>query len=312
MPAASLPRSEHYSFEVLEDGIGFGRARAEGTALSNTGVVDLGGSTLIFDTSLTQRSAREIRDASMVLTGRPPSLSVNSHWHLDHMLGNQVFADRPIYASRRTGKILRERRAELDRELARESLEAEIRQLEIDQRAKGLVGKPSPFDGALRLNRALLDETGDRRLTLPTDGFDRELRLPGDRDARLLSFGAGHTESDTVLFLGKARVIFAGDLVVAGTHPNVLSGDPEHWLTVLDEIEALRPERIATGHGPLRSTEGLDTMRDYLSTVVELSRAPGEPEIPARFREFTEPDQFARNLAHLRARSSATHGSRGP
>ena len=296
----------------MEDGVAFGRARAEGTALSNTGVVNLGGSTLLFDTSMTLRSAREIREASVALTGRPPSMSVNSHWHLDHILGNQVFADRPIYASRRTGEILRATRAGLEQELAPESLEADIRALEADRRARGLVGKPSPFDAALRIHRALRDETADRRLTLPTDGFERELRLPGDRDARLLCYGAGHTESDSVLFLGKARVLFAGDLVVAGTHPNLLSGDAEHWLTVLDEIEALRPERIATGHGPLRPTEVLGAMRDYLSTLLELSRTAGEREIPARFRELTEPDQFARNLAHLRARSGAGAGAPDP
>lgn len=302
---ASTPRvtSEHYAFEPIEVGIAFGRARSSGTALSNTGLVDLGGSTLVFDTSLTLRSARAIREASSVLTGRPPTLLANSHWHLDHVLGNQLFADRPIYATKRTVEILLEKRAELERELEPSRLEADIRELE-DRRAKATTDDGrAVYDAVLRINRALHEEALELKLTPPTKEFDGELRLPGAPDARLLTFGAGHTESDAVLFLAESRILFAGDLVVSGTHPNLTSGDPEHWLTVLDAIEGLRPERIVPGHGPIGSTETLTQMRDYLSTVLELAREPGTPEVPARFRKWAMSDQFHGNLAFARSRS---------
>ena len=298
--------SEHYTFEPIEEGIAFGRARPSGTALSNSGLVELGGSTLVFDTSLTLRSARAIREASSALTGRTPTLIANSHWHLDHVLGNQLVSDRPIHATRRTVEILLEKRAELEGELERTRLEADIRELE-EQRAKATTdGGQAVYDAALKINRALHEEALELKLTPPTREFEGELRLPGDRDARLLTFGAGHTESDAVLFLGASRILFAGDLVVSGTHPNLPSGVPEHWLTVLDAIEDLRPERIVPGHGPIGSTETLTAMRDYLSTVLELAREPGTPQLPARFRSWTMSDQFDGNLAFARSRSKPT------
>ncbi len=125
----SLP-SENYTFETIGDGVTFARARRERTALSNTDLADLGRSTLVFDTSLTLHSAQDVHTASMALTHRFPSLSVNSHGHLDHVVGNQVFADRPMYASRRTVEILLDKRAEMETELSPEKLEAEIREFE--------------------------------------------------------------------------------------------------------------------------------------------------------------------------------------
>jgi len=111
MSDGRAPLSEQYAFRTIGDGVAAGLARPEGAALSNTGVVDLGGSTLVFDTSLTLRSAREIRAAAIERTRRPPSLVANSHWHLDHLMGNQLFADLPIYATTRTVEIALEKAA---------------------------------------------------------------------------------------------------------------------------------------------------------------------------------------------------------
>ena len=292
---------DHYSFESLGGGITFGRARADGTALSNTAIVDLGSRTLAFDTSLTLRSARDIQAASIALTGRPVSVAVNSHWHLDHMLGNQLFADRPIYATRRTIEILWEKRSENERELSQEKLEQDIRELERQRSSATSEAGRAYLDGIIRINRAVLDEALELRYTPPTTRFESELQFPGEHGASLLSFGSGHTESDAILFLRKSRVLCAGDLIVADNHPNLTSGDPEHWLTVLDRIEQLRPEHIVTGHGPQGTLETLKGIRDYLQTVLGLARENGEPEIPPRFRAWREPGQFEANVAFVRS-----------
>jgi len=305
MTNAPLPRSEHYVFETIGDGVTFGRARREGTALSNTAVVDLGPSTLVFDTSLTLHSARDIRAASLALTHRSPSLCVNSHWHLDHVAGNQVFADLSIYASKRTIEILLEKRAEMEMELSRERLEAEIREFERQRNLQSTEAGRAIYDAVLRINRILLTEAAERGFTPPSSSFEEQLRLPVEREAALLNFGSGHTESDTVLFLADDRILFAGDLIVAENHPNLISGDPVHWLIVLDKIDELRPERIVTGHGPLGSVATVEVMRDYLTTAIELASEAGDPAVPTRFRSWAEPDQFAGNIAYIRSRSAA-------
>ena len=296
----------HYSFEKIDEGVIFGRARTEGTALSNTAIIDLGGTTVLFDTSLTLRSAREARSAARALTGREPSLVVNSHWHLDHVVGNQVYADRPIYATKRTVEILLEKRSELEGELTRERIEADIRELERLRSATSTDFGRAQYDAVLRVNRALLEEAVELKICPPSNEFEGEIRLPGDRKARLMTFGAAHTESDALLFLEKDRVLLAGDVIVNENHPNLMSGDPEHWLTVLSEVERLRPERIVTGHGPLGSMETVAVMKDYLSTILELARGSGEPTVPERFRPWTESDEFAADIRFARTRRSSS------
>jgi cyclase len=302
----STPR--HYAFEALEDGVYFGRARREGTGLCNTGLVDLGDSTLVFDTSLTLDSAREIRAAVGRLTPRHSILGVNSHWHMDHVVGNQVVNGQPIYATNRTIEILLEKRGEFEKELSPEKLRADIKEYEEKQRAESTDVGREKYEFVLRINRALLGEAPEWRFTPATSGFDQELKFPGEREARLVTFGAGHTESDAVLFLPKSRILFAGDLIVAENHPNLGSGDPVHWLKVLDEIEALRPERIVTGHGPLGSIDTIRSMRDYLTAVLETARDSAPPEVPAQFAKWEDPETFASNVAYAQSRLSGGLG----
>lgn len=295
-------RSSHYVFEDLGSGVTFGRARSHGSAWSNSAIVDLGDATLAFDTSLTMRSADDLQRASVALTGRPISVAVNSHWHIDHVLGNQLLDDRPIYATQRTVEILLDKRSDLQRDLSPERIEEDLRQLEKQRRSTSSESGKSDLDNLCRLNQALLAESGTLKVTPPNTGFDGEFRLPGELDATLLSVGSGHTESDAVLFLGGCRILCAGDLVVAERHPTLASGDPKHWLAVLDQLEELRPERIVTGHGPSGTVETIRSTRDYLETVLRLASERGEPEIPSRFRSWEGWGLFEANIAFVRSR----------
>ena len=110
-------------------------------------------------------------------------------------------------------------------ELTRESLEREIglleaqrermrseearKDLEVSSRS---IGRSSPKWGTCGWS--------------PRTTRSRPASTSPARGGRLLSFGAGHTEADAVLFLPHERVLFAGDLAVVGVQPTLGSGDP--------------------------------------------------------------------------------------
>lgn len=99
--------SDHFSLHMLADGI-YAAISASDAAVCNTGIIDLGGETLIFDTFQTPEAARDLRAAAESLTGRPSAYVVNSHWHEDHIGGNRVFAGTPLIATRATRDAMAE------------------------------------------------------------------------------------------------------------------------------------------------------------------------------------------------------------
>jgi glyoxylase-like metal-dependent hydrolase (beta-lactamase superfamily II) len=87
-----LPTSKHFRLEQLLDGVYAAIGIPGSGSGSNAGIIDLGDRTLVFDTFLTPQAGDDLRAAAEHLTGRPVAAVINSHWHADHIHGNQAFA----------------------------------------------------------------------------------------------------------------------------------------------------------------------------------------------------------------------------
>ncbi|HNE69784.1 MAG TPA: MBL fold metallo-hydrolase, partial [Anaerolineales bacterium] len=87
MTSKTLPQSQHFTYHELAEGIWAAIVIPTGLAASNSGIVDLGDHTLIFDTTLSPASAVELRKTAENLTGRAVTYVLNSHWHQDHVFG---------------------------------------------------------------------------------------------------------------------------------------------------------------------------------------------------------------------------------
>ena len=86
-----LLKSEHFQLEELADGVYAAIASPGGRAFSNSGIVNLGDQTLVFDAFETRAAAGDLKSAAEQLTGHPVSTVIISHCHADHWGGNQVF-----------------------------------------------------------------------------------------------------------------------------------------------------------------------------------------------------------------------------
>jgi cyclase len=301
---ASLFRSEQFRLEPVADGVWATFAVPGSGAGGNCGIVDLGGKTLVFDTSRTPQAARDLRSAAKMCTGRDPSIVVNSHWHPRHTGGNGVFRGSTIYGTPTTRHHLSEIGPGLEASVADESWElatAELRlRCETESDPRAISELREQVAGRDDLRRGL-PATG---VLPPNEAFDSRHRFPGPREVLVVE-GRGHSESDSVLWVGDSETLFTGDLVSVGTHPSLHSGSLALWNTALDRIDAIGPKIIVPGHGPLGDPRAVAKLRRYFAYLESLATGDDVPPLPAPFDGWGSPSRFAANLRVLRGAGKA-------
>jgi glyoxylase-like metal-dependent hydrolase (beta-lactamase superfamily II) len=200
------------------------------------------------------------------VTDKPVAVLVNTHWHGDHVLGNQVYkrefpnvrivahvntlrdiAGKPMEYIGRQDKMFDDVIAEW---------EALAAKGELSERRKAVLPD-------LKVAR---DENRRVRLTPPTETFTDKLVLRhGKREIQVLYLGRGNTEGDAVVWLPRERVLASGDLLVAPI-PYGFGSFPEQWIATLDKLAAFPFNLLIPGHGEIQ------TNRDHIWLVQGMLR----------------------------------------
>jgi cyclase len=276
-------------------------APPESGASSNAGVVDLGYATLVFDTFRTPPAAADLRSAATMLSGRNPSIVVNSHWHPSHTFGNATFGSCTIYGTERT----RTRINELGPVWV-----ATVEDPEWGSRTAALQARhdtePDPIrrreiSVELAARHDLRDSRDRVRVRPPDEIIEDRYLFKGNRGVSIVA-GGGHSESDSVVFVTETETLFAGDLVSVGTHPNLVSADLEKWQTTLGKVEKIAPQHLVPGHGPVSGIEACSVLAEYLRRIEEVATGDDPPAIPEEYQEWELPGHFFDGIAVLRAR----------
>ena len=275
----TLPTSDHFTLHELASGVWAAIVKPEGLASSNSGIVDLGDRTLVFDATYSPASAADLRTAAEQLTGRRVAAVLTSHWHDDHVYGNCVFdALTPIIATTRTREIMAERtpanmaefRIHWPQKLEEWAASAKTAKDEAERK---------DFEDSVRFAQAIIATFPQLELRLPDQVFTDRLEFRGPkRTVELITFGGGHTDSDALLHLPAERLIFTGDLVVVKSFPGMDSGHPHDWLGILARIKSLGPVRLVPGHGEIGAPADVALIERYLTEtlgMVEQDRRAG-------------------------------------
>lgn len=218
--AGDLTRKK-VTFDKLADGVY--ACTAEGDP--NTGIIVGDNEVLVFDAQATPVMAQRIVKRIRRVTKKPIKYVVLSHYHAVRALGATGFGAQDIITSEATRELIEER---------------------------GAQDFKSEADRFPRLFDAIETVPG---LTRPTITFDREMTLwLGKREVRIIHPGRGHTKGDTIIWLPKEKILFAGDLVEA--HAALYCGDAHlgDWPTTLKYLRALKPRKLIPGRGPATMT----------------------------------------------------------
>jgi glyoxylase-like metal-dependent hydrolase (beta-lactamase superfamily II) len=212
--------------------------------IASYAIVD-GDHALVYDTHVSLEHARFIRRTLAELGARRLTV-VLSHWHLDHVAGNAVFADCEIIANERTAAHLAKHQ---------QAIEAGTHD-----------GPPAIVP-----------------LVLPTRTFSGVLRLEiGSVLVELIEADI-HSDDATVLWLPERRLLLAGD-TMEDTVTYV--AEPESFATHLadlDRLWALGPDRILPNHGDpgiiAAGGYGKSLVRATQQYIRALQRCAGDPAL---------------------------------
>lgn len=310
-PSGAAAQSQKLEIVKLADGV-YGAIFSEprmDPVESNSVIVINRDSVLVVDANRTPATARAVIAEIRKLTDKPVRYVVNSHWHDDHIFGNQSYKEafpRVDFVAHRNTREDMERLAfphiqsGIDR-FTKAAADAEA-QLNSGSKPGGerLTEKErAQLSEELKVYRDVLPKIKTIRLVLPTVTFDEQLTLhEGDRTIQVLYFGRGNTRGDVAVYLPREKVLVTGDLLV---HPVPFAygsflGD---WIQSLKKLRELDADIIVPGHGPvMRNKEYVSTVIELLESVVgQVRDAAGRGLSLEETRKAVKLDGFRRRLA---------------
>lgn len=290
--------SKHFMLEKIKDGIYAAISKPGGGAVGNAGFVDLGDVLIVFDTFNTQQASKDLRDIAERITNQKVTFVINSHWHGDHIRGNQTFKDLPIISSETTLAKMKEihppriEKQKADLEGLNQYIESLEKQLDEDGDSK--------LQDQISFLHELKRSLPDLELVLPNETFMKEGTLTGTkRSAKWFTLGGGHSFCDSMLYIPEEKVIFMGDLVFVQCHPTFFDEtDPKKWRGILKEVREMDIERVIPGHGPIGMKEDNDKMIDYITHLLSIQDIENA-EIPPLFSDWSSSEVYFENIKRI-------------
>lgn len=245
-----------------------------GKAICNAGIIDLGNKTVIFDPFMTPSAAVELRDIARKLTRRNYAYVINSHYHTDHIRGNQAFLPNATIVTTTTTRDQIERNEPGEQEWEKKhapTLLAAVRKRMVNANETERAELPywvGYYEGIL--------ESSDQLFTALADQiFDDSMWIEGkDLSVKIVECKNGHTVSDAVLLIPKLGIAFMGDLLCTERHPWISDGDVDGWRKSLKLFyEDSMYNTYLPGHGRVSGKSSLKILYDYLGDVQKLCEA---------------------------------------
>jgi len=234
---ASLP----FTLKPLGHGIYGAIDNSKGEAGANAGFVIGDEAVVVVDTFENAAAAQALLGEIRMLTKLPIKFVVNTHYHLDHVAGNAVFA--------KEGAAI----------VAHHNVPAWIHTENLKFFGKDI--KPE--------QKSVVES-----LSTPDVLYDSAIELRVGPTPIRVEYFPGHTGGDSVVIVqqDKSTVVFCGDLFWRQTLPNLIDASTLPWLetlSTLSKVSAESPITFVPGHGDPGTSAEVTAFRGYLSDLRE-------------------------------------------
>jgi len=224
-----------FQLEKIGNGIWAAIVNDAGLAGGNAGFVIGDDGVAVIDTFQDPRPAKALLAEIRKLTPLPIRFVVNTHYHLDHVNGNDVFAA--------AGATI----------VAHRNVRAWVRTENIK-----MLDPPVTPEKKARV----------QSITLTTVDFDSHIDLYLGSRRINVRYYPGHTGSDAVVSLPDAHVVFCGDMLWKEHVPNLIDSSTKAWVESLDAMQKdYGASTWVPGHGGVANAQDVLTFRKYLADL---------------------------------------------
>jgi cyclase len=285
VPAPTVP---FFTLKALGHNVWAAVAVPGGGAGSNSGFVIGDDGVTVIDSFQKADAAKQLLAEIHRITPLPVKYVVNTHYHVDHVSGNGVYAEAgaTIVAHRNVRDWIHTENLKFYGAGITPAQKASV---------EGLTGPQVAYDGALDLY------LGARRI-----------------DVR---YFPGHTGGDSVVLIEDANVVFCGDLFWRHTLPNLIDASTADWIATLATLTKTHAgAAFVSGHGDVGTADDVDAFRGYLTDLRRLvaeGRAAGKSgdalvealrtNLKEKYGDWSAFDHFVkRNIADTDAELAGT------
>jgi len=244
-PVAPLTLSEVAAGEFVHRGHDVALDAPGHEDIANVGFIVGSRCVAVIDSGGAVRVGRALRAAVRSRTQLPVCYVINTHVHVDHVLGDAAFsADHPHFVGH----------ADLPAALAR-------------SREFFLHNYSADFDAPPSAAQLIAPDI--------TVAVGRDLTLDlGARPLLLQAWPRAHTDCDLTVFDAASGTLWTGDLLFVGRTP-ALDGSLKGWLAVGAQLAERKVRRVVPGHGPPGTdlAAALAPQQAYLQALLEGTRA---------------------------------------
>ena len=228
-------QSGNFKLEKVGDGVWAAIVNDSGKAGGNAGFVVGDDGIAVIDTFEDAGAARELLVAIRQINSLPIRFVINTHYHLDHVAGNEVFAN--------AGAV----------DVAHQNVRAWLRTENL--KFWGDAIKPE-------------DKARVQALKLPDVIYDDHLELYLGKRLLQVRHLLGHTGGDSVVYVPDARVLFGGDLLWKDHVPNLVDASTDKWIATLSLLSKdYAGSTFIPGHGGVAKPIDVSVFKDYLAIL---------------------------------------------
>ncbi len=210
---------------------------------SSAGVIVGDRDVIVVDSLANAAMTRSLLAEIRRVTDKPIRFLINTHSHFDHVYTNHLFPGAIVISTHRGREGTKANRQVQGRH---DALFAELFP-DVDLTGGCYTPQDMSFSGSLVLYQ-------------------------GDREARVLELGVGHSESDVVVYLPGEKIVFCGDIFMNGMPPLPGEGHVTQTIAHYKAIEALDADIYVAGHGDPGTLADVRSQRVQLESQFQRAR----------------------------------------